>query len=194
MHLKIRGMVKIYEGCFVKREGSYFWLIFWCYCCVNEFLPFWILLHHSSFKRKKWKQKVHYYQTGKGNSKHFYIWKDSCYFSESSNFENVRKMIQKAFFILLFSPQDISLFFNAILKGFLQYSKNVLKYISHKNHVVSNVLDGRVHLVSCGRGSLRESRKFSFINWGKRRATFGANREKCFMPSYSSLHSSFIFV
>ena len=103
----------------------------------------------------------------------FHIW----YYSESSNFENVRKVIQKAFFFLLFFPQDISLFFNAILKGFLQYSKNVLKYTSHKNHVVSYVLDGKVHLVSCGRGSLRESRKFSFINWEKSRATFGAKRK-----------------
>ena len=102
-------------------------------------------------------------------------------------------MIQKGFFFLLFSLQDISLFFNAILKGFLQYSKNVLKYTSHKNHVVSSVLDGRVLLVSCWRGSLRESRKFSFINWGKSRATFGANRKKFFMPSYSSLHPTFVF-
>ena len=174
MHLKIRGMVKIYEGCFVKREGSYFWLIFWCYCSVNEFLPFWILLHHSSFKRKKWKQKVHYYQTGKGNSKHYFsylvllwvikLWK--CTQDDT-----------KSIFHFTFFPQDISLFFNAILKGFLQYSKNVLKYISHKNHVVSYVLDGKVHLVSCGRGSLRESRKFSFINWEKSRATFGAKRK-----------------
>ena len=125
----------------------------------------------------------------------FHIWKDSSSLSHQTL--KVYARGYKKHFSSTFFPQDIR------VRSSTQYWKvfcNIAKmywstlYTSHKNHVVSNVLDGRVLLVSCGRGSLRESRKFSFINWGKRRATFGANREKCFMPSYSSLHSSFIFV
>ena len=80
MHLKIRGMLKIYEGCFVKREGSYFWLIFWCYCCANEFLPFWIffIIHLSRGGKNENKKSIITKQEKEiASTMSFHIWKDS---------------------------------------------------------------------------------------------------------------------